>query len=151
MVMELDLYLSVQYIDVRLENELSRAQIRRWVKSALFMPCELTVRFVDEEEAQALNRDYRGKDYATNVLTFDYSENEDIAQADIVLSTDVLLAEAKAQGKPLKEHAAHLIIHGVLHAQGFDHETEVDAEEMEAVEAKLLKRFGIRDPYHTDD
>ena len=102
-----------------------RPSLRRWVQAAQFAPAELTIRFVDAAEGRALNRDYRGKDYATNVLTFAYNEGEeasddDIVRADIVLCTDVLLSEAAAQGLSMEQHAAHLVVHGVLHAQGYD-------------------------------
>jgi probable rRNA maturation factor len=150
------LSLSVQYPDPRLKTILSRSAIRRWVQSALFAPAELTIRFVDAAEGQALNRDYRGKDYATNVLTFAYSEDEDLAvdavmtRADIVLCTDVLQREAKEQGKTLEHHAVHLIVHGVLHAQGYDHETDSEAAEMEQIEIELLAALRIPNPYAQD-
>lgn len=146
------LSLSVQYADERLQAELPRNVIRRWVQSALFAPAELTIRFVGAAEGQALNRDYRGKDYATNVLTFAYTEDEDseITQADIVLCTDVLQREAGEQGKTVEQHAAHLIVHGVLHAQGYDHEADDEAEEMEQIEVELLAALGIPNPYTED-
>lgn len=146
------LSLSVQYADPRLQAELPRNVIRRWVQSALFGPAELTIRFVDAAEGQALNRDYRGKDYATNVLTFAYIEDEDseTTQADIVLCTDALQSEAKEQDKTVTQHAAHLIVHGVLHAQGYDHESEDEAEEMEQMEVELLAALGIANPYTKD-
>ena len=114
------LSLSVQYADARLAEALPRTVIRRWVQAALAGPAELTIRFVAQEEGQMLNRDYRGKDYATNVLTFAYSEEEEeaaITQADIILCTDVLMREAAEQKIPLEQHAAHLVVHGTLHAQ----------------------------------
>jgi probable rRNA maturation factor len=143
------LSLSVQYPDPRLQAELPRAAIRRWVRSALFAPAELTIRFVDAAEGQALNRDYRGKDYATNVLTFAYTEDQDseITQADIVLCTDVLQREAKEQHKTVRQHAVHLILHGVLHAQGYDHESDDEAAEMEQIEIELLAALRIPNPY----
>lgn len=146
------LTLSVQYPDTRLKEALTRPMIRRWVKAALLAPAELTIRFVDAAEGQALNRDYRAKDYATNVLTFAYNEGEDIAddaptQADIILCTDVLEQEAKQQKKSLEEHAAHLIVHGVLHAQGYDHDDDEEATEMEQLETEILATLGYADPY----
>lgn len=144
------LSLSVQFADRRLSEQLTRAKLRRWVQAAQFAPAELTIRFVDTEEGRALNRDYRGKDYATNVLTFAYSEEEgddDIVRADIVLCTDVLLKEAKEQGLPVEQHATHLVVHGVLHAQGYDHEDDEDAAEMEQLETEILARLGVPDPY----
>lgn len=143
------LALSVQYPDPRLKAVVPRTDIRRWVQSALFAPAELTIRFVDAIEGQTLNRDYRGKDYATNVLTFAYTEDQDseVTQADIVLCTDVLEREAAEQGKTVIQHAAHLILHGVLHAQGYDHENDEDAAEMEQIEIELLAALNFPNPY----
>ena len=146
------LSLSVQYADTRLQDSLPRPAIRRWVKAALLGPAELTVRFVDAAEGQALNRDYRDKDYATNVLTFAYNEGEELAddepvRADIILCTDVLQREAQEQGKTVEEHAAHLIVHGVLHAQGYDHIEDIEATEMELFETDILETLGFADPY----
>jgi probable rRNA maturation factor len=143
------LALSVQYADARLKETLPRADIRRWVQAALLAPAELAIRFVAAAEGQALNRDYRGKDYATNVLTFAYTEDEDAetTQADIILCTDVLLREAGEQGITVTAHAAHLVVHGVLHAQGYDHETDEEAAEMESLETEILAGLGIADPY----
>jgi len=143
------LTLSVQYADPTLKEIVPRTQIRRWIAAALFAPAELTIRFVDAEEGKTLNRDYRGKDYATNVLTFAYTEDEDseVTQADIILCSDVLEKEAAEQKKPLIDHAAHLIVHGVLHAQGYDHEDDTEAEEMEALEIEILATLGFANPY----
>ena len=143
------LTLSVQYADTRLQEILPRPLLRRTVQAALYFPAELTLRFVDAEEGQVLNRDYRGKDYATNVLTFAYTEDEDaeVTQADIILCTDVLQREADEQKKSVLEHAQHLIVHGVLHAQGYDHETDEEADEMEALEIEILAGLGLRNPY----
>ncbi|MGZ3158593.1 MAG: rRNA maturation RNase YbeY, partial [Burkholderiaceae bacterium] len=101
------------------------------------------------EEGRALNRDYRNKDYATNVLTFAYTEDEqsEVTQADIILCTDVLQKEAAEQKKSVEEHTAHLVIHGVLHAQGYDHENDADAGEMEELEIEALAKLGIANPY----
>ncbi len=143
------LSLSVQYADTRLQEALPRPLLRRWAKAALLAPAQITLRFVDAEEGRALNRDYRDKDYATNVLTFAYTEDEDseITQADIILCTDVLLREAAEQKKSLEFHAAHLVIHGMLHAQGYDHESEEEADEMEALEIEFLAALGFPNPY----
>jgi probable rRNA maturation factor len=143
------LSLSVQYPDPRLKDLVPRTQLRRWVKAALFAPAELAIRFVDAEEGRMLNRDYRGKDYATNVLTFAYTEDEQeaVTQADIVLCSDVLQREAQEQDKTIEAHAAHLVVHGVLHAQGYDHEDAAEAEEMEALEAEILDTLGFANPY----
>lgn len=147
------LSLSVQYPDTRLETLITRPKIRRWVQAALFAPAELTIRFVDAEEGRDLNRDYREKDYATNVLTFAYNEGEEEladdepTRADIILCTDVLEKEAAEQKKSVEEHTAHLIVHGVLHAQGYDHMDDEEATEMESLETGILAKLGISDPY----
>ncbi len=143
------LTLSVQYADPRLVDTLPRPEIRRWVKAAQFAPAELVIRFVDDNEGRTLNRDYRGKDYATNVLTFAYDDadpamDSDIVRADIVLCVDVLLREAQQQAISVMQHAAHLIVHGVLHAQGYDHEADDEATEMEALENEILVGLGMR-------
>jgi probable rRNA maturation factor len=145
------LSLSVQYPDPSLQEIISRPKLRRWVQAALLAPAELTIRLVDADEGQALNREYRGKDYATNVLTFAYTEDEDaeVTQADIILCSDVLQREAAEQGKTVETHAAHLVVHGVLHAQGYDHETDEEAEDMEQLEAEILARLGMKNPYDT--
>lgn len=143
------LSLSVQYADARLQEQLPRPLLRRWVQAALFFPAQLTLRFVDAEEGRALNQSYRGKDYATNVLTFAYTEDEEAeqTQADIIFCNDVLEKEAQEQGKTLQAHCAHLVVHGVLHAQGYDHEEDQEAEEMEALEVEILEKLGFANPY----
>ena len=126
---------------------LARAKVKRWMAMALKQPGELSVRIVGAEEGQALNRQYRGKDYATNVLTFDYTR-EPVVAADLVLCGPVVEREAREQGKTLEEHYAHLLVHGTLHAQGYDHELgEREALEMEAVEILLLAALGFSNPY----
>ncbi len=126
---------------------LPRGQVTRWIRHALADDAEITVRIVDTEEGQALNRGYRQKDYATNVLTFDYQQ-EPTVLADLVLCAPVVAREAKEQNKSLQEHYAHLLVHGTLHAQGWDHETsEQDAEEMEAHETAIMQELGFTDPY----
>ena len=121
-------------------------------------PAELTIRFVGQAEGQKLNLDYRGKNYATNVLTFAYSDDDEggtvseidpdaVTQADIVLCTDVLMREASQQKISVEQHAAHLIVHGVLHAQGYDHDDNEEATEMEQLEAEILAGLGWPDPY----
>ena len=147
----------------------TRGQVRRWVGAALadtmntkssrghaspFIPI-LVVRFVDRAEGRALNRDFRGKDYATNVLTFPYEHvqtprarvAEPAIQADLVLCAPVVSEEARAQGKACIAHYAHLVVHGVLHALGYDHENARDAHDMEARETLILARFHIANPY----
>ena len=126
---------------------LPRHSVTRWIRHALATDAEITVRIVGLEEGQALNRDYRQKDYATNVLTFDYTQ-EPIVTADLVLCAPVVAKEAKDNKKTLKAHYAHLLVHGTLHAQGWDHETsEQDAEEMETYEIAILGGLGIENPY----
>ncbi|MEJ5125557.1 rRNA maturation RNase YbeY [Comamonas sp. MYb21] len=126
---------------------LPRSQVTRWIRHALADDAEITVRIVDTEEGQALNREYRQKDYATNVLTFDYQQ-EPTVLADLVLCAPVVAREAQEQNKSLQEHYAHLLVHGTLHAQGWDHETsEQDAEEMEAYETAIMQELGFADPY----
>jgi probable rRNA maturation factor len=126
---------------------LTRHRVQRCIRHALERDAEITVRIVDAEEGQALNRDYRGKDYATNVLTFDYA-TEPMVMADLVLCAPVIAREAKELKKSLADHYAHLLVHGTLHAQGWDHETgEADAEAMEARETEILAGLGVGDPY----
>ncbi len=126
---------------------LPRHKVARWIRHALALPAEITVRIVGEDEGRQLNRDYRQKDYATNVLTFDYAQ-EPVVSADLVLCAPVVAREAKEQNKSLQEHYAHLLVHGALHAQGWDHETgEQDAQEMEAYETDILAGLGFADPY----
>lgn len=126
---------------------LPRHKVARWIRHALASDGEITVRIVGAEEGQQLNRDYRHKDYATNVLTFDYTQ-EPVVTADLVLCAPVVEREAREQNKTLEEHYAHLLVHGTLHAQGWDHETsEQDAEEMEAYETEILTGLGFADPY----
>jgi probable rRNA maturation factor len=125
----------------------SRPRVRRWVRAAAAGDAEVTVRFVDAAEGRALNRDYRGKDHATNVLSFAYATEPRIA-GDLVVCLPVVLREAAAQGKPAAAHFAHLIVHGMLHLQGYDHETgAADARRMEAKEREILAALGYPDPY----
>jgi probable rRNA maturation factor len=125
----------------------TRANVRLWLHAALDRTAEIAVRVVGEEEGRELNRQYRGKDYATNVLTFDYAR-EPMVMADIVLCGPVVVHEAIEQGKTLKDHYAHLLVHAALHAQGWEHETnERDALAMESLEILLLGTLGIANPY----
>ncbi len=126
---------------------LPRHHVTRWLRHALERDAEITVRIVGAEEGQMLNRDYRQKDYATNVLTFDYTQDP-LVTADLVLCAPVVAREAQEQGKTLQAHYAHLLVHGALHAQGWDHETsEQDAQAMEAHEVEILARLGFNNPY----
>ena len=126
---------------------LTPANVQKWAGMALRSAAELAVRIVGEDEGRELNLRYRRKDYATNVLTFDYSR-EPMVMADIVLCGPVVQREAVAQGKSLRDHYAHLLVHATLHAQGYEHETdERDALEMEALEVLLLGALGIANPY----
>lgn len=128
-------------------SALARHAVTRWIRHTLERDAEITVRIVDAKEGQALNRDYRKKDYATNVLTFDYTQKP-VLTADLVLCAPVVAQEAKAQGKTLQAHYAHLIVHGTLHAQGWDHEISLaDASAMEAREVLVLAGLGFANPY----
>ena len=146
------LQLSLQFGDLKdaalHRAALPRHSVTRWIRHALQSDAEITVRIVDAEEGQALNRDYRQKDYATNVLTFDYCAAP-VVTADLVLCAPVVAQEAKANKKTLQAHYAHLLVHGTLHAQGYDHETgDGDAEAMEALEIETLAGLGFDNPYH---
>jgi probable rRNA maturation factor len=145
------LQLSLQFGDIpdaaRHRAALPRHFVVRCIRHALDADAEITVRIVGEDEGRELNKGYRKKDYATNVLTFDYAQ-EPVVMADLVLCAPVVAREAKEQGKTLAAHYAHLLVHGALHAQGWDHETsKADAEEMEAYEVEILAGLGLRNPY----
>lgn len=144
------LALSVQIEPAAGEVPADRAQLRRWAHAALATDATLALRFVGTREGRRLNADFRGRDYATNVLTFAYDEAPAPGapvQADIVICMPVVAREARAQKKALRDHLAHLVVHGVLHAQGLDHEDDDEAREMEARETTVLARFRIPDPY----
>jgi probable rRNA maturation factor len=127
----------------------TRADFRRWAKAALLHDVAAALRLVDEAEGMQLNQDYRGKPYATNVLTFAYGAEPDDGpmSGDIVLCAPVVEREAVAQGKTQEAHYAHLTVHGMLHLQGYDHEAEDEAVAMEAVESFIMIRLGLPDPY----
>ena len=123
----------------------SDARLRRWAKAALTRSAEVTLRYVAEKEGRRLNRVYRGRDYATNVLTFIY-ETRPLA-GDVVICAPVVAREARDQGKDVAAHHAHLLVHGLLHLQGYDHEDDRDAGPMERRERAILARLGFGDPY----
>jgi probable rRNA maturation factor len=146
------LSLSVQYAAGGL-NLPTRQQFRRWIKAALQRDVQVVLRIVDETEGRALNKKFRGKDYATNVLTFSYedtgqqSDTAELVYGDIVICAPVVEHEAREQCKDLRAHYAHLAIHATLHLQGYDHENEQDAVTMETLETTLLAKLGCVDPY----
>ena len=146
MIRRAALQLSLQFADPTLRALLPRHSVQRWLCAALDAPAEITVRFVGDAEGRQLNHDFRGKDYATNVLTFDY-QHAPVVVADLVLSVGVLQREAADLGLPVADHAAHLLVHGALHAQGFDHENDEEAAAMEARETAILRGLGLHDPY----
>ncbi|HOB01504.1 rRNA maturation RNase YbeY [Casimicrobium huifangae] len=166
------LHLSVQFASAAAHLP-SRAQVRRWALAAHAGNAGagdgvVTIRYVDEKEGRALNRDFRGKDYATNVLTFVHEPLTSRAgstvrhsslvirpaaqpyQADIAICAPVIAREAREQKKAVHDHHAHMVVHGMLHAQGFDHEDATEAAAMEAIEIAVLKRFRIKNPYETE-
>jgi len=145
------LNLSLQFGDIphaaRHRTALPRHKVARWLRHSLDLDGEITVRIVDAEEGQRLNREFRKKDYATNVLTFDYMQSP-VVMADLGVCAPVVAQEAREQGKTLRAHYAHLLVHGALHAQGWDHETsEADAEAMEAHEIKIMQKLEFKNPY----
>jgi probable rRNA maturation factor len=140
------LTLSLQLADARHRDIVTRARVARWIRAALAAPAEITVRIVGEDEGRRLNQAWRGKDAATNVLTFAYDEGPAV-HADLVLCAPVVESEARAQERSLEAHYAHLLVHGTLHAQGLDHESDAEAEAMEARETAILAGLGFADPY----
>lgn len=174
-----ELRLSVQCGDGEQPLPVDRRQLRRWVVAALEGPAELTLRFVGLAEGRRLNRAYRGQNHATNVLTFPYDPGDGMpqpavpqpplssppsrpgssrsgrsrrpVQADIVICLPVLEREAHRQKKSLRDHLAHLVVHGVLHAQGYDHLDDGEATRMEGRETAVLRRFRIADPYRAPE
>jgi probable rRNA maturation factor len=138
------------WMDVQFASELkglpSLAQFKLWARKALRTDAQIALRITDEEEARAFNSEYRGKDYATNVLTFPLTESPFII-ADILICAPVVAIEAAEQGKSLEAHFAHLTVHGVLHAHGYDHEKEAPAALMESLESQIMTSLGYPDPY----
>jgi len=145
------LTIDLQYASPSIESAVSKVAssvlIKKWVKSATTLGGLITLRFVNTAEGKKLNFAFRQKDYATNVLTFPYELSKEALVADIIFCLPVLQKEAKEQGKLLKAHLAHLIVHGCLHAQGHDHEVARDAKKMEALEIEILQKLGITNPY----
>ena len=140
------LTLSLQFADPRHRALLPRHKVMRWLRAALESGAEITVRIVEADEGRQLNHQFRAKDYATNVLTFDYS-HEPVVVADLVICAEVVEREAAAAGIDIAAHYAHLLVHGALHAQGYDHEVDDEAACMEARETELLLALGFADPY----
>jgi len=140
-----ELSLAVQYASTA-RNLPTRAQLRRWVKAAVQRDTRITLRIVDKAEGRELNKNYRGKDYATNVLTFVYDDDESLS-GDVVICAPVVEKEAHEQHKDLLAHYAHLAVHAALHLQGYDHENETDAAKMEALETRLMLKLRYPDPY----
>jgi len=125
-----------------------RAQIRRWMGAVLATPAQITLRLVNRAEAMRLNRQFRSRDYAPDVLTFTYdTDPEGRLSADIVICLPVAREQARVAAIDFEARLAHLLMHGVLHAQGYDHEKPDEAERMEALEVAALRRFGIDNPY----
>ncbi len=144
--MKAELGLSLQFADARHRAVLPRHKVARWIRAALEAPGEITVRIVHADEGRRLNAEFRGKDYATNVLTFDYAA-EPVVMADLVICAEVVEREAAEAGIDIAAHYAHMVVHGTLHAQGWDHEAEDEAEAMEARESEILIGLGLADPY----
>jgi probable rRNA maturation factor len=140
------LSLSLQLADARHRGVLTRQRVGRWLRAALERPATLTVRVVDADEGLALNRAWRHQEHATNVLTFPYASEPEV-QADLVLCAPVVERDAVEQGVTIEAHYAHLLVHGALHAQGFDHMADVDAARMESRETEILAGLGFADPY----
>ena len=148
--MRLELHLQAATREQSLPSE---QDFRQWVELALSgyqEPAELNIRLVDEKESRSLNRDYRGKDKPTNVLSFPFAAPQVVESdllGDLAICAPVVAREAREQNKPLPAHWAHMVVHGVLHLLGFDHQDERQAQEMERVEVELLARLGVADPY----
>lgn len=145
------LTLDIQFGSTGLENRwadiLTFRYLRKALKAGLQQSATLTVRFVGNAESRRLNREFRQKDYPTNILTFNYPADANCIWADLVICIPVVTREAKEQKKTFDDHLTHLLVHGVLHAQGFEHEDEIEAEAMESLEVAILAKLGINNPY----
>jgi probable rRNA maturation factor len=148
-LLDLDIQFASKALNDKWANIISKAKVKRWMIAALLEDASITLRLVGRAESKKLNAAYRNKDYATNVLTFPYGQAENGGQllADIVICLPVVEKEAKDQNKAVLSHLTHLIVHGILHAQGFDHEDDVEAEAMEALEVAILKKLKLANPY----
>lgn len=145
--LSLNIQFGTESLENRWEEELKTPHIKKLLKSALQSSGIFTLRLVGAAEGRKLNRTFRGKDYPTNVLTFNYPSDEDVVVADLVICLPVVVKEAKTQKKAFIDHFSHLLIHGALHAQGFDHEDDIEAEAMESLEIAILNKIGIQNPY----
>jgi probable rRNA maturation factor len=141
----------IQYASPALEKKVSalasNALLKKWIRASVHRPGNLTLRFVNRTEGQALNQQFRGKAKPTNVLTFSYALSKSTLTADILICMPVVAIEAREQSKALKAHLAHLVVHGCLHAAGLDHMTQGETKAMEAREIAILKTLGFSDPY----
>lgn len=140
-----NLNLSIQFASEKADLP-SRSQLRKWVKATLRVDTEVTIRIVDQEEGRELNKTYRGKDYATNVLTFPLTEEPHL-MGDIIICASVVIKEAKEQNKPIEAHFAHLTVHATLHLHGYDHLNDEQAGLMESIEVTTLQQLGYPNPY----
>ena len=145
--LEIDIQFASTAIEDKVLTIASLAVIKKWVKSAVQLNGLITLRFVNAAEGKKLNFAFRNKDYATNVLTFPYELTKKTLAADLIFCLPVIQKEASEQGKTVKAHLAHLIIHGCLHAQGLDHESAIEAKKMEGREIRLLQSLGFANPY----
>lgn len=145
--MQVDFQYASPAIEKAIAGQVSENIMKQWAKAASPQNGLVTLRFINAAEGKQLNFAYRKKDKATNVLTFPYELSKTSVHADIIFCLPVLRKEAKEQDKPLKAHLAHLIVHGCLHAQGYDHDTQKAAHKMETLEVQILKRFGFSNPY----
>lgn len=143
----IDIQCATAALETKLNEVVSSTSIKKWVKATTKCNGLLTLRFVNAAEGKKLNQAFRKKDYATNVLTFPYELSKNTLVADIIFCLPVVQKEAKEQGKTLKAHLAHLIVHGCLHAQGYDHELDKDAKKMESLEIQILQKLGFANPY----